>query len=216
MWRQALHDDVATVRALVDAGPVEVYLVGGVGLALRSGHFYRNHADIDLAIFVDDLAAFAEHAAGHGYEWARPIAGVAVTPWRRLDVARPLTVPQDGLPGAGLAEPCALRLVRRRNAVVHRIRRRPDFMDVMLLEARSDGVAMLGEGVVVPWSDFVPATALGRRLLLPNPQYKVHLPARWPRQRRDLRTMARSSDTSDGNARQDRPSLVDIARRAAG
>lgn len=190
MWREDLHDDVATVRSLVDAGPVGVYLVGGVGLALRSGRFYRNHADIDLAIFVDDLAAFAEHAARHGYEWARPVAGLALTPWRRLDVARPVAMAPGELPTGAAPEVSALRLVRRRTARLQRVRRRPDFMDVMLLESRADGVAMLGEGVVVPWPDFLPATALGHRLLLPNPRYKAHLPARWPRQRRDLRTAA--------------------------
>lgn len=183
-WRQDLRDDIEVIRALVDSGPVDVYLVGGVGLALRSGHFYRNHADIDLAIFVDDLAAFSQHAASHGYGWASPVAGVAITPWRRIDVARPLAAPGEVTAGSG-----PLRLVRRRGSHLQRVTQRADFLDVMLLGSRADGAEMLGEGVVVPWEDFLPTEALGRRLLLPNPRYKSHLPAPWPRQRRDLRVL---------------------------
>ena len=183
-WRQGLADDIEVVRALVDSGPVDVYLVGGVGLALRSGHFYRNHADIDLAIFTDHLTAFAEHATSHGYEWASPVAGMAITPWRRIDVARPLAGPGEATAGSA-----ALRLVRRRGSHLQRISQRADFLDVMLLDSLPDGAAMLGQDVIVPWEDFLPAEALGRRLLLPNPRYKSHLPAPWPRQRRDLRVL---------------------------
>ena len=47
---------------------------------------------------------------------------------------------------------------------------------------------LLGDEVDVPWDDFLPARPVvgSRRLWLPNVRYKRHLPARWPRQRRDL------------------------------
>ncbi len=182
-WQENLRQDLAFVRSWVDTGPVDVFLVGGLGLAVRNGSFHRNHGDIDLAVFTHDLPAFSRHVAACGYDWAQPVAGLALTPWHRLDLARVVESPQAA---------SALRLTRRTDSRVQRTPRRADFMDVMLLEERPAGIALLGYSAVVPREDFFPPTGVAgcRRLWLPNPQYKRHLPARWPRQRRDLRVAA--------------------------
>lgn len=182
-WRERLRHDLTLVSSWIDAGDVDVFLVGGLGLAVRSGHFYRNHGDIDLAVFDVDLPAFAATAADAGYRWARPVAGLAVSPWHRVDVARDVPEPHPFSP---------LRLTRIRGSRVGRVMHRADFLDVMVLRRTPDGVAMLGDNVLVPLHDFFPAVAVPdcRRLWLPNAAYKRHLPARWPRQRRDLRIVA--------------------------
>lgn len=183
-WRERLRADLGAVRRWVDAGPVDVYLVGGVGMAAHVDAFYRNHGDIDLAVFTEDLDQFADYVASSGFRWAHTVAGVAVSPWHRVDLA------------VAVSRPLADRPLR----LIHGDRRwlrtpsRAEFLDVMLLERRDDGVAMVGLPTCVPWDDFLPAVpvASSHRLWLPNPRHKQHLPARWPRQRRDLR-MADSS-----------------------
>ena len=182
-WQEQLRQDLDLVRSWIDAGDVDVFLVGGLGLAVRSRRFYRNHADIDLAIFDDDLPAFTRNAGAAGYRWARPVAGMAVSPWHRVDLARDVPEPHPSAP---------LRLTRLRGSRVERLLHRADFLDVMVLQRAYNGIALLGDDVVVPWEDFFPAVLVagGRHLWLPNAAYKRHLPARWPRQRRDLRVAA--------------------------
>ncbi len=179
-WRQDLRDDVTEVCRWADAGPVDLYLVGGLGLAVRGVEFYRNHADIDLAFFADDLPAFSAYLADSGYHWAQPVMSLPLSPWHRVDLARPLPDPATARP---------LRVSRHRPIGVWRAARRTDFMDVMVMRRHEAGVEMLGHDAVVPWDDFLPAVTVpgSRRLLLPNARYKQHLPARWPRQRRDLK-----------------------------
>ncbi len=178
-WQESLHRDLATLRDWADAGPVDLYLVGGLGLAVRSAQFRRNHADIDLALFTDDLPRFTDYLSDCGYHWARPVLGLAVSPWHRVDLAR-------SVPDPGPAR--ALRVSRATNTRVRHSAVRTDFMDVMLMRRGDTGVTMLGDEVDVPWDDFLPARPVvgSRRLWLPNVRYKRHLPARWPRQRRDL------------------------------
>lgn len=178
-WQERLHRDLATLLEWSDAGPVDLYLVGGLGVAVRSGGFRRNHADIDLALFTDDLPRFTDYLADCGYHWARPVLGLAVSPWHRLDLARPVRSPRP---------PQALRVTRATPARLRRSALRTDFMDVMLMSRDPAGVTMIGDEVQVPWQDFLPAqrVAGSRHLWLPNLAYKRHLPTRWPRQRRDL------------------------------
>lgn len=178
-WQERLHRDIAAVRDWADAGPADLFLVGGLGLAVRSEGFRRNHADIDLALFTDELAPFTDYLHECGYQWARPVLGLALSPWHRIDLARPLADPQPTRP---------LRVARAVSPRVRRSRLRTDYMDIMLMHRDPSGVTMIGEDVRVPWSDFLPATPVSgaRRLWLPNVSYKRHLPARWPRQRRDL------------------------------
>jgi hypothetical protein len=184
-WRERLRADLGAVRSWVDAGPVDVYLVGGLGMAAHANAFYRNHGDIDLAVFTEDLDPFADYAASAGFRWAHAVAGVAVSPWHRVDLAVPISRPRADRP---------LRLIRGDRRWM-RTPSRAEFVDVMLLERQVAGVAMVGLSACVPWRDFLPAVTVAdsRRLWLPNPRHKLHLPARWPRQRRDLRAAQRVS-----------------------
>lgn len=182
-WREQLRADLGAVRRWVDAGPVDVYLVGGVGMAAHADAFYRNHGDIDLAVFTEDLDEFADYVALSGFRWAHAVAGVAVSPWHRVDLAVPISRPLPDRP---------LRLIQGERRWL-RTPSRAEFLDVMLLDRQVDGVGMVGLPVCVPWDDFLPALSVAdnSRLWLPNPRHKQHLPARWPRQRRDLRAAQR-------------------------
>lgn len=187
-WAELLRLETRKLVELFDTITTPTFLVGGLGVGVRQPEFYRNHADIDIAVFVDDLDSFRQYLTGVGFELLHWRFGVPVTPLHRVDIAARLPLELD---------PAALSTIRFRASrcgAAARIRfaeHRLDYFDVLLLEPMSDGIEMLGYGVTVPEGDFYPCQSLaGSRLLLPNLAYKQHLGAGWWRQRRDLRQFA--------------------------
>ena len=184
-WRGDLTRDLSEVVDLVDGAGVPAYLVGGLGLAVRSDDFYRNHADVDLAVFLPELPQLLQRLAGVGYRLFSATAGFPISPWHRVDRFRPVAQEQV------MADPDGdcLRLVRS-NAESGMLftSRRTDVIDLLLLSQRAERIVLHGYDCDVPRSDFFPdhPMANSRYLRLPNLQYKAHLPSSWPRQRQDL------------------------------
>ena len=184
-WRGDLTRDLSEVVDLVDGAGVPVYLVGGLGLAVRSDDFYRNHADLDLAVFLPELPQLLQRLADAGYRLCAATAGFPISPWHRVDRFRPVTV------GEVMSDPDAgcLRLVRSNAETgVFFTSRRTDVIDLLLLSHRSDRIMLHGYDCDVPRTDFFPdhPMASSSYLRLPNLRYKAHLPSSWPRQRQDL------------------------------
>ncbi len=184
-WRGDLNRDLSEVVDLVDGAGVPAYLVGGLGLAVRSDDFYRNHADVDLAVFLPELPQLLQRLAGVGYRLCAATAGFPISPWHRVDRFRPLSV------GEVMANPDGgcLRLVRSNTeSGMLFTSRRTDVIDLLLLSQRAERIVLHGYACDVPRTDFFPdrPMANSRYLRLPNLQYKAHLPSAWPRQRQDL------------------------------
>lgn len=184
-WRGDLSRDLNEVVDLVDGARVPAYLVGGLGLAVRSDDFYRNHADVDLAVFLPELPQLLQRLAGAGYRLCAATAGFPISPWHRVDRFRPVT--RDEV----LAHPndFCLRLVRgTASRGVIFTSRRTDVIDLLLLSHQSDRIVLHGYDCDVPTADFFPdhPLASSSHLRLPNLRYKAHLPSAWPRQRQDL------------------------------
>ncbi|MAT60196.1 MAG: hypothetical protein CMH41_00830 [Micrococcales bacterium] len=184
-WQKSLKDDLAELVALTDQVRVELCLVGGVGLAVRQQSFHRNHSDLDLAVFLSDLPAFLAGFESVGYRLYGAQAGLCISPWHRVDILRAISV------DAVMAEPnrYCLRLVRgkKSNSVLY-TRQRTDVMDLMTMDISNEGIVLHGYDRVVPHRDFFPLTKFSgsQYVCLPNIRYKSHLPAAWPRQRKDL------------------------------
>lgn len=182
-WRRRLDEDLQALGELFGAASVPVFLVGGLGLSVRAGEARRNHADIDLAVMTHHLSALVGYLAQRGFEPAEALGAVAVSPWHRLDRTRSLRDQQ-------LTEHLEAPLrIRRRSANLRLSRSRVDLMDLLPITHTGDTIVLHGYDTEVPAARFFPcAPALGHtRVLLPNPAYKQALPARWPRQMRDLR-----------------------------
>ena len=189
-WPEQLRGDLSRLVALVDSGPTPVYLVGGLGLAVRSDSFYRNHADIDLAIDTADLPEFEEFLNTCSYRVVQAVFGMTITPWHRLDVTRPwpTDVPRQGSepvvnitetpghskasagwaeqarpsPGGGLARSIHEDLALRiQDQKAGRRVGRTGLMDLLPFTRVSGGLHMHGYGTVVPETDFFPAQSVG-------------------------------------------------------
>ena len=169
---------------MVFDSPVPVYLVGGLGLAVRSEGFYRNHGDIDLAVFTDQLPHLLDHVDARGYGLAEARIGLTLSPWHRLDTSRPIRV-EDALQNP---DAHSLRLQRRGIGHFTLTSERTDYIDLLPLSHTTAGVQIHGYDRTVPHEDFYPVTPwrTGESLCLPNVSYKSHLPSGWRRQRRDL------------------------------
>lgn len=174
--------DLVGLAGLMSDCPVPAYLVGGLGLAVRAPQFYRNHADIDLAVFTDDLLPLVDHLERHHYRLAEAIWSLPISPWHRIDRLRP--VPRTELPNR---LDRALRLQHSDNNYPYPGSRLA-LMDLLPMTATPAGVLMHGYGRVVPREDFFPTQPISGspQLLLPRARYKRCLPSTWPRQRQDL------------------------------
>ena len=182
-WLAELTADLRQLADLLEGMRVPVYLVGGVGMALRAGGFARNHRDLDIAVFVEDLGELARHLRARGMHLVHQVLGTYLSPWHRLQVTMPLDWDRVALDPESL-HLRALRPGRARIATAGRT----GYFDVFLLGRGPTGVALHGYGRTVPHDDFFPADRLpGSTVLhLPCPRYKQHLPPTNATQHRDI------------------------------
>jgi hypothetical protein len=180
-----LERDITELIRLFDGGPSPVFLVGGVGMAVRSGTFYRNHRDFDVALFDEDLVPVARHLEARGYGLAVQRLGGFLSPWHRVHFATPLDVARIE---AEDPDRLKLRVMRLGSSRWRFARRRTDYFDLYLLGASSSGIALHGYDTTVPHRDFFPARRLNGspNLLLPKISYKRYLPPIRPKQRIDF------------------------------
>ena len=180
-----IRNDIAKMDRLFSHAPFEVYLVGGVGLAIRKEHFYRNHRDFDIAVFTDDLLALNQHLNQHGYTLVNKFFSGHVSPRYNLQL---VTIPD--IPSIPKKQYTSLKLraLADNGRKIRMLRQRIDYFDVFLLGPQKEGIKMLGYNTLVPWQDFLPVVpVLGHpTLTLPNKQYKAYLPVENSRMEKDL------------------------------
>ena len=181
----SIRDDIGRMDRLFRNAPFEVYLVGGVGLAIRKGKFYRNHRDFDIAIFTDDLIAFNDYLGRNGYILVDKFFSGHVSPKHNMQLVTPAVISGGS---KMMFESLKLRALAGKAGKIRLLRRRIDYFDVFLLQPRPEGVKMVGYDTVVPWQDFLPVVpVIGHPTLrLPNKQYKSYLPVENSRMEQDL------------------------------
>ena len=175
-----LQFDIELLLTLFEDAPCDVFLTGGVGLAIRSQEFYRFHKDIDLAIFEDDIEQFDRHLETMNYSLVKNFFMTHISPRYDLYAVKKIAASAIRNYGSGrvkvrgLKDGPGIRLVRRRSEI----------FDLFLWKKTKEGVATVGYNTTIPWKDFYPAQKLSEnsQLRLPNINYKKYLAPRVPRQ----------------------------------
>lgn len=164
--------DLQEISAFTQGAGFPIYLVGGVGMSLSLGHFYRSHKDIDLMIALDDLGAFCEHAGKNGYAFHRRIGRA------RLMGDLYALLFRNCLPGEVIdRRGDGVKLLQDGSPVMAYGRTR--CLDVYVFSEQGDGISLLESGIRIPMRDFSPAQQVhlpdGSNLLVPPPNYFWHM-----------------------------------------
>lgn len=180
---RSLRTDLDLVHSMLDGADFPIYLVGGLGLAVRSSSFYRNHRDIDLAVFAEDLPQLADLLGQSGYRLGHQVFSAFLTASYRLQAARALDSPHIVDP-----ENARVRAYLRGGPRVRLARRRADYFDIFLLSRSEAGVVLHGYDVTVPWEAWHPTRPFraDSPVSLPNAAYRQHIGAKGRKQRRDF------------------------------
>ena len=175
-----LEEDVDRLCLLFEDADFEVFLTGGIGLAMHQERFYRYHKDIDLAIFVEDLPALSAYLNGRDYRVVKRWFMTHLGARYDMHIVAPFDISQ-----IGWKIPISKKIRGLQNGLFMRYRHsRAMIFDVFLWQKSEKGVIPVGYDTIIPWEDFYPATKAksGTNLLLPNINHKKHLPPRVPSQ----------------------------------
>ena len=169
-----IHRDVQSLNLIFNGSSTSVYLVGGIGMAIRKNHFYRNHRDLDIAIFTEDIIPFFKHMKSKGYRILHKYFSGHVSPKHNLQIGSDICIEKIVKSDPDRIK---IRLLRSGPAHLVNIGQRTDYFDVFFLGRSSRGVLLHGYNAFTPWSDFYPLYPVieGANLLLPNINYKRHL-----------------------------------------
>ncbi len=170
-----LNNDVTAIFRLFQLADFNAYLVGGLGLAIRDDQFYRNHRDIDIAIFTEDFEKLINYLQDRNYRIMSRHLSTHISPWHNLQVVS--NFDYTAAIGQDPAE-WRIRVMRKGKSFVRFAGHRTDFLDIFFLGKTEDGVILHGYDAMVPWQDFLPVTqpVKDSALLLPNIRYKCYLP----------------------------------------
>ena len=169
-----IYKDINKLKLIFKEVSSSVYLVGGIGMAIRKNHFYRNHRDLDIAIFTEDMVSFFEQMKSRGYRIFHKYCSGHVSPKHNLQVGSDISINKIR---SFNPDKLKIRLLRSGPSQFTNISQRTDFFDVFLLGKTSKGVVMHGYDAFTPWSDFYPLYPViqGEKLMLPNINYKRYL-----------------------------------------
>jgi len=166
---QQLNREIETLGEFVCGAGMDVYLVGGVAVALTVGNFYRNHSDFDLALFDRNLGDFYEYCSSRGYELVtrEGFPSLHISPFHHLYVVSE-TDPRRALNKAQTR----LRILLKGEGLVRMLRSRTDYIDLFLLQERGRYIRSAEYGVDIPKEEFFPVQNFsvknGFRLSVPN------------------------------------------------
>ena len=180
-----LEDDVQFMATLFEGIECPVYLIGGIGMALRVGHFYREHKDFDLAIFTDELPIVMRHLEKRNYLITTRRFMTHISPKYNIQAVTTYDPKRANIPNP---EKLHTRGLKKSGPLVRVHFKRTDYFDIFFLGKSDGGVIAHGFKVVIPWNDFLPAEKISEKsnLLLPNLNYKRYLPPRKGKQQQDF------------------------------
>jgi hypothetical protein len=174
---ELLKEDINHLGAFLKGTDVDVYLVGGVAVALEEGKFHRNHRDFDLAIFSKDLENFYAYLKSKGYCFIRKNSYTHISPRYDLNLISEIS-PEKINNKQG-----HFKVLQRTPRIIKKVKNRMDYFDLFLLEDREDWIYLTANGVNVPRDEFFPARSYplenGTELLIPNLKYRSRILTRY-------------------------------------
>jgi hypothetical protein len=168
-----LGKDLEELAKFIEGSGLEVYLVGGVAVALTVGDFYRNHHDFDLALFVKDLDKFHQFLRSMNYLLVKRHFSANVSPGHRIYCVSETT--PDRVHEKNQSR---LRLLRQNRKRIHYLPNRMDYIDLFLLDEHENYIHLLEHGQFVPKNEFYPiATHLTNKgkIFIPNIKYRERI-----------------------------------------
>ena len=180
-----LKSDVNFLARLFEKSDFNIYLVGGVGMAIRGDSFYRNHRDLDVAIFNDDLDKLLIHLHSLDYRVMSKHFSTHISPWHNMQIVSRFDKNKNLRKDPNLLK---VRVIKRGRALFRYARHRVDYFDVFFLGKTDQGVVLHGYDAIVPWEDFLPTQPITEEsnLILPNINYKQYLPPKKKKEETDF------------------------------
>lgn len=168
-----IRDDLKKLNEFFSEATFPLFLVGGIGMAVQRGRFFRYHRDLDIAIFRDDFEALYAYLSSREYSIIEKYFSAHVSPWLNLQGGKQYI----GKPTKEEADRLSFRVKSKTTLPFTYARRRMNYLDLFLLEKSNDGVYLLGYNRLVKWEDFEPYRPMlpGSKVLLPNINYKKQL-----------------------------------------
>lgn len=93
--RQALEIEIAKTGEFFNTFGKRWFMAGGTGLELVSGNLTRDHQDIDIAMFPEDLVFLYDYAKNLGYEFERPLSPTEVANYQKTYGREPEITRED-------------------------------------------------------------------------------------------------------------------------
>jgi len=151
---------------------MDIYLVGGIAVALANGGFRRNHRVIDLAIFDTDLNEFHRHAASRGYYFTKKMGYTHISHRHDLNIYSRIT-PEE------MMDEGYCKVLLRKPAIVQNVRKKMDCFDLFLMRYAGESIYFIDQEKTIPHDEFFPARSYplenGTELLIPNLKYRPRL-----------------------------------------
>ena len=180
-----LRSDVNFLAGLFEKSDFNVYLVGGVGMAIRGDTYYRNHRDLDVAIFSEDLEKILIHLQALDYRVMSKHFSTHISPWHNMQIVSRFDKTENLTKNPDLLK---VRVIKKGRALFRYARHRVDYFDVFFLGRTKEGVILHGYNAIVPWGDFLPTNSITdeSNLILPNIRYKQYLPPKKKKEKTDF------------------------------
>lgn len=183
-FAQTLHREVDQLLDLFNSAPFQVFMVGGVGLALHRGDFHRDHRDYDIAVLKEDLGTLARHLDSRGYFLGRRrfmmhiFAGLNLELFARLE---------PGFEFTGHKTKYTIRMVKK--GLFHVYPGRLTVIDVFPFIRQGKHIRFIGKYPLEPAKYFFPGKKIREQssLLLPNLTHYNYVPVKNIRQAEDYR-----------------------------
>ena len=130
----------------------QAFLIGGVGLALQNGEFYRDHKDFDVAVFAEELHIIARKIAEQGYKLVRRRFFTHLFSFLDLQIVSPFSANDiDQYSKKRLR----LRFLKKGNSMRF-INKRLDMIDIFLWKKEKGGVYSYAYDILIPWRGVEP------------------------------------------------------------
>ena len=182
---KVLQTDLSDLAQLFATVDFPLFLVGGVGVSAQLDKFYRYHNDFDLAIFVDDLHKLEQYLYGTGYLIMRQFFITHMTKKYNFYILKTYYSSEIKEIPPGAAK---IRIVQNKRFIYNN-RQRTQIMDLFLMQKSDEGVIDGKNNNIIPYEDFYPAKKPfpGSNLMVPNINFRKHIPANFAWQRLDLK-----------------------------
>ena len=147
-----LEHEVKDLSRLFEGTSHNVFLIGGVGLALRNGGFSRDHKDFDIAIFIKDLPEITRLLTVQGFVLVRRKFFTHLFSFFDMQIVTSFDPDQIHISSKNRMR---LRFLRRGPAI-RMIRSRIEMIDIFLWDKNEKGVFSYAYNLQMPWDDVRP------------------------------------------------------------